>query len=201
MKKFLSILLTFALILSMAALLISCGEADTSDTETSADVETTANDTETEAESESESESESEAAAPIKEGTIDISGLVSVELKDGWYSEKGLDTTWNEIELINDSIDDFMAYVSVKVCKVYEEGEHAKEWADTINGNYGGGGTVIEEEINGVSYYHLSGVTDDDTQNLYFTDLDDGHYLEVSVMFMPVEKGLPVFNLITFNNK
>lgn len=206
MKKTICALLIVVLTLSVFAGCASKAPADTTAaSDMTAAVDTTAApdtaeaaDT-TEAVGTTEAIETTEAAGPLTEGTLVISDLISVEFKDGWYSEEGLDTTWNSIELVNDSVEGFLANVGIKVGNVYGDGD-AAYWADAINGNYGGGGTVTTEEINGVTYYHLSGVVDDDTQNMFFTDLDDSHYLEVSVMFMPVDQGMPVFDLITFLN-
>ena len=200
MKKFLSVLLVCAVVLSMSALLSSCGETkDTKDDETKV-VDTTAAEETTEAEETTveETTEEETTAGAITEGSIVIDDLVTIDLKDGWYSEEGLDTTWNKVKLENKSITGFLANVSVSVGKVYGD-DHAKEWAENTQGNYQGKGKITEEDINGVHYYHLSGVVDDDDQNIYYADLDDEHYIEVSIMFMSVDEGKPVFDLISFN--
>lgn len=202
MKKTICVML--AAILALAVVLTGCTSIpvktnDTADT-TAAAVETTEAAAETGEEIYVETiEDTTEAAGPLTEGSVVISDLISVELKDGWYSEEGLDTTWNSLKVENESIDAFLANVEFTVGNIYS-GNGAEYWADAINKNYGGNGTVTTEEINGVTYYHLSGVVDDDTQNIFFTDLDDSHYLEVAIMFMPVDQGMPAFDLLTFLN-
>lgn len=196
MKKTLCVLLIAVLVLSVA--LTGC--TGTVITDTTAAATNEAADTTAEAIDTTAAPETTEAAGPITEGTLEISDLISVEFKDGWYTEEGLDTTWNSVELVNDSVEGFLASVEISVGTIYTEGNGAEYWANATNGNYGGTGTVSTEEINGVTYYHLSNVVDDDTQNMFWTDLDDGHYLEVAIMFMPVDQGMPVFDLITFMN-
>lgn len=206
MKKLLSLILAAVLVLSLTAVLSSCGDkADDKKDETTKAEETTAPEPEdtteeetTAEEPEETTEEETTEASRITEGTVTILDLVSIEVKDGWYSEDGVDDTWNSIELVNDAVPGFLANVEVKVGRVYGD-DHAKEWADNYNKNYGGGGTVTTETINGLTFYHLSGVVEDDNQNCYFADINDDYYLEVDIMFMSVEEGLPVFDLITVN--
>ena len=77
--------------------------------------------------------------------------------------------------------------------------ESGEELAIEQNKNYGEKGTVSTVEINGVTYYKVSGVVDDDTQNMFITELDEDDYLEISVMYMPLDDGMPVVNAVVVN--
>ena len=137
---------------------------------------------------------EPETEGPITEGTLNLLDLVEVSLTDGWYAAKAEE---GEVQLENDDISGFMARVNVKVQKIYTPTEGAEVWAGKIQGNYGGKGTITQETINNALYYHLSGVVDDNKQNMFFTDLNEKYYLEVDVMFMNLEDGMSVFDHTT----
>ena len=212
MKRFLFMLLAAAVMVSVSATFTSCEDSKGADettapvTENTAEQKTdeakttekTTEDLTDEALTDEVKTTEESASGEMREGSIVISDIVTVELKDGWYTKEGLDKTWNELKLENDSIDAFLANVSVKVGNVYS-GQGAEYWADATVGNYNGKGNINTEQINGMTYYHVSGVVDDDTQNIYFADIDDSHYIEVAIMMMDVNLGLPAFDLISFN--
>lgn len=196
MKKIIALVLAMMMLVFVLA---SCGEAKPAD-DTNDDVDvvdTTAGDVDEPDESEEETEAEFE---PITEGTIDLSdGLVSVELADGWKVEKEEKLTDSSVEMVNDAVTDFLSNVEVSVHRIFTDGEGAEYWANTTNGNYGGVGKVTEEDINGIHFFHLSGVVDDDDQNLFFADINDDYYLEVSVMFTALENGIGVIDNVTIN--
>lgn len=203
MKKILSVLLVVALAITMIGVLAACNGGKDGGEETTAPIETTAPENNGEGEDTGDDTGD-ETDAPegedtaIKEGTLNLSDLVTIELKDGWYTEEGIDTMWNSVELVNDSVTAFMANVKVSVGNLYG-GDTAESWANDTNANYNNEGKVTAEEINGTTYYHLSGVVADDTQNIYFADIDETHYIKVAIMFMTVEEGKSVFDLLTIN--
>ena len=87
----------------------------------------------------------------------------------------------------------FMESVEISVNTAFDD--HAKEWADNINENYGGGKTIDKVDIAGKSFYRVKADTD---QNICFADINDDSYVKVSVMFMEWDAAAPVLSAITF---
>lgn len=191
MRKLLSIIIAFTLVFSMAVVLTACNNktdeptSDVSDEDTIATEITEETDTETEA---SEEDTE-DANLPNAGDTVKI-GTTSVTIPEGWTVEEY--TEGEEIEL--QPADAFLESVTISLNKVYGD-DHAKEWADNINGNYGGDKEIDTVEIGGKSFYRVKA---EDEQNICFTDIDDSNYIKVSVMFMPWEESEPVLSTITF---
>lgn len=181
MKKIISVLLALTLAFSMAVLFSGCGgkkdNATTTTAESSSNVETTA-------------ETTANANLPKAGDTLTF-GSVKVVVPDGWsVKDTYQEGKKAEIQPANASIES----VDVNVHQVYGD-EHAKEWADSINGNYGGNKEIDQVEIAGQTFYRVKA---DAEQNICFADLDDNTFIEVAVMFMPWEDGEPVLNNITF---
>ena len=191
MRKLLSIIIALTLVFSMAVVLTACNNktdeptSDVSDEDTIATEITEETDTETEA---SEEDTE-DANLPNAGDTVKI-GTTSVTIPEGWTVEEY--TEGEEIEL--QPADAFLESVTVSLNKVYGD-DHAKEWADNINGNYGGDKEIDTVEIGGKSFYRVKA---EDEQNICFADIDDSNYIKVSVMFMPWEESEPVLSTITF---
>ena len=181
MKKFISILLALVLIFTMATVFTACkkgGEEEPEEPETT-----------TAAEVEEEEEDTTEDANVPKAGDTVALGSASVVIPAGWtvgdYREG------EEIEIMPEGA--FMESVTLTRSSVYGD-EHAKEWANNINENYGGDKEIDTVTIAGRDFYRVKA---DSEQNICFTDLDDSSYLKVSVMFMPWEDGQPVLDAIT----
>ena len=178
MKKVLAIILALTLVFSFAVLFTGCKskkeEPVSEEPEITEEITT---------------EEASEDANLPKSGDVVTLGSAKVTIPEGWTVE-----TYREgdtIELAPEGA--FMSSVEISVSKVYGN-EHAKEWADNINGNYGGDKEIDTVKIAGKDFYRVKA---DAEQNICFTDLDDSSYLKVSVMFMPFEDGEPVLNALT----
>ena len=184
MKKFLSILLALTLTVSMAALFTACGDKAEEPEVTEATTEAAEEDTT------AEEETTADASLPKAGDTVKV-GAVSVTIPEGWQT-----ATYNEgqnIELENPDI--FMSSAEITLHNVYGD-EHAKEWADNINENYGGDKEIDKVTIAGKEFYRVKA---DPEQNVCFTDLDDKTYVEISVMFLPWEDGAAVLDAITID--
>ena len=207
MKKVLSLALALTLALSMIVVFSACGKNAEGPEETQAAAdETTAAAEETAAVDETaaadvtaaetaaaDDEAETTAAAadaPQGGQTIKL-GTVSVTVPEGWSVEDY--TEGEELEIAPP--DAFIESVTVKLSKVYG-GDHAKEWADAINGNYGGNCEIDNVTIAGHSFYRVKAKAD---QNICFTDIDDSTYLKVSVMNMDWADAEAVLNAITID--
>ena len=185
MKRILTVLLAAILALSLAMSFTACSKSEKpAEEETTAATET--EDTTAAAE---EEETTEDANFPKAGETVDIGG-VKVKIPDGWtvasYSEG------QNIEL--EPADAFMSSVEIINHMSYGD-EHAKEWADNINGNYGGDKEIDKVKIGGKEFYRVKA---DSEQNVCFADLSDEYYVEISVMFMPWEDGAPVLDNISF---
>lgn len=188
MKKYLSILLAVLFIFSVLTVFSACGK-----TEGESDAEVTQETVDT-------PEETAETEAPQEVTTVDSNlpksgetvklGTVSVTVPDGWTVDEYTES--EEIVIQPDGA--FLDSVTVSVNKVYGD-DHAKEWADNINGNYGGDKEIDTVEIGGKSFYRVKAKED---QNICFADLDDSTYVKVSVMYMPWEDGEAVLSTISF---
>ena len=177
MKKLIALVLALTLAFSMVVVFTSCGKKE--EVTTTASVEDTQEQTE---------EETTEDANLPKSGETLTFGSAKVTIPEGWVVaeyEEG-----KKVEL--NPADDTFPTVSVDLHDVYDN-EHAKEWADNINGNYGGKCKIDQVKIGGKDFYRVEGDTE---QHVCFTDLDDSHYLEVSVMFMPWDDAANVLNAI-----
>lgn len=180
MKKVLAIILALTLVLSFAVLFTGCGgkkeEPVSEEPEITEEITTES------------TEAESNANLP-KAGDVVTLGAAKLTIPEGWSVE-----TYREgdtIELEKDGV--FMSSVEISLGKVYGD-EHAKEWADAINNNYGGDKEIDHVTLAGKDFYRVKA---DAEQNICFTDLDESTYLKVSVMFLPWEDGEPVLNALT----
>ena len=176
MKKIIALVLALTLAFSMVVVFTACGKKEQT---------TTAAEETTEATTEEET---TEANFP-KSGETLTFGTAKVTIPEGWVVadyEEG-----KKVEL--NPADDTFPSVEINLHEVYDN-NHAKEWADNINGNYGGKCKIDQVKIGGKDFYRVEGDTE---QHVCFTDLDDSTYLEVSVMFMPWDDGAPVLNAIT----
>ena len=182
MKKVLAIILALSLVLSMAVLFSACGnKKDTEDTTTEAsvseEVDTTA--------------AEEEENLPGPGDTLAFGG-VKVTIPEGWHVDTYREGDTVEIEPDNG---EFLSNVGITFHNVYGD-EHAKAWADNINGNYGGDKEIDRVTIAGKSFYRVKA---DPEQNVCFCDIDDSTFIEVSVMYMPWEDGQAVLDAISFS--
>ena len=193
MKKIISIVLVLSLILSMTAFLAACGKteapADTGAAEPTEETAATAEETEEETAETEETETEEDANLPKAGDTVKI-GTVSVTIPEEWTVKEYNEGESIEIQPANAFIDS----VEITLHDVHGD-EHAKEWADNINGNYGGDKEIDTVEIGGKTFYRVKAKDD---QNVCFADVSDKQYVEVSVMFMAWEKGEPVLSTIAF---
>lgn len=193
MKKICSVILALAMILSLMVVFAACGKTETpAETGTSAETqkaltETAAEETETAEEAES---TEEEQDLPAAGETVKIAS-VSVTIPEGWETKEYKEDESIEIRPEGAFIDS----VEIILHNVYGD-EHAKEWADNINGNYGGNCEIDSVEIGGKTFYRVKAKED---QNICFADLDDKHYVEISVMFLDWEKGEEVLSAISFD--
>ena len=183
MKKIIALVLALTLAFSMVVFFTSCGNKG-EETTTAATEETQEETTE----ATSEEETTEDANLP-KSGETLTFGTAKVTIPEGWVVaeyEEG-----KKVEL--NPADDTFPSVEINLHEVYDN-NHAKEWADNINGNYGGKCKIDQVKIGGKDFYRVEGDTE---QHVCFADLDDSTYLEVSVMFMPWDDGAPVLNAIT----
>ena len=180
MKKFLALVLALTLVFSMVALFSACGKKEEATT-----AATTAAEETTEATTE---EATTEANLP-KAGDALTFDKVKLTIPEGWVVDKYEEG--KKVEL--NPADDTFPTITIELHQVYDN-NHAKEWADNINGNYGGDKVIDKVTIGGQSFYRVKA---DAEQNVCFTDLSDDTYCEVSVMFMPWEDGKPVLDAIT----
>ncbi|MBQ7579970.1 MAG: hypothetical protein IJU39_01530 [Clostridia bacterium] len=189
MKKYLSIILAVLFIFSVVTVFSACGKTD-DDTDVTDDVQVV-EDAEDAEEAEVTSADEEETTVdenlPKSGDKVEL-GKVSVTIPDGWYVEEY--TEGEEIDIRPDGA--FLESVTISVNNVYG-GDHAKEWADNINGNYGGDNEIDNVDIAGKSFYRVKAKED---QNICFTDIDDSTYLKVSVMFMDWADGEAVLSAI-----
>ena len=181
MKKFLAITLVITLALSMVALFAGCGNKDEATTTAAANAETEPETTEATTEATTEEE------LP-KAGDVLTFGSAKLTIPEGWVVDK-----YEEGKMVDlNPADDTFPTITVDLHQVYDD-NHAKEWADNIDENYGGGHEIDQVKIGGVSFYRVKAESE---QNICFADLDDSTYLEVAVMFMPWEDGEAVLNNI-----
>ena len=183
MKKFLAVLLALTLVFSMVALFTACGNKE-EEPETTEPVAA--------AEEEDTTEEPAEDANLPKAGDVLTFGSVKVTIPEGWSVDGNSYREGENVEIEKDG--EFMSNVGIALHNVYGN-EHAKEWADNINGNYGGDKEIDQVTIAGKSFYRVKA---DAEQNVCFCDIDDSTYIEVSVMYMPWEDGQPVLDNIVF---
>lgn len=177
MKKIIALVLALTLAFSMLVVFTACGKKE--ETTTTAAEET---------QQETQQETTQTPDYP-KSGETLTFGTAKVTIPEGWVVddyEEG-----KKVEL--NPADDSFPSVEINLHEVYDD-NHAKEWADNINSNYGGNCKIDQVKIGGKDFYRVEGDTE---QHVCFTDLDDSTYLEVSVMFMPWDDGAPVLNAIT----
>ena len=185
MKKFLAVILAITLAFSMVLVFTACGKKDTT---------TTAEETTSQAASESTTQAttqETTAANAPKAGETLKFGTMSVKIPDGWTAEDFEEGQKVELHTKADSFE----YVGITLHKVYDN-DHAKEWADNINGNYGGNKEIDKIDIGGKTFYRVKA---DAEQNVCFADIDDEYYIEVAVMFMPWDSAEAALSNISFS--
>jgi predicted small lipoprotein YifL len=185
MKKLLSILLVLLLIFSAVSVLTACGKKDTKGEEVVIEDDTKA-EGEEEAEEETEEETEAEKELPAVGDTVTFD-TVSVTVPEGWVVKDYTEGWTIDIGPEDDS------FPTISVTYNTAMDDHAKEWADNINENYGGDCEIDKVKIAGKEFYRVKA---DDEQNICFTDISDEKYLEVSVMFMPWDDAKPVLDNI-----
>lgn len=186
MKKIFAIALSALLLGSVAASFSACadkGDVTKTDADTSASstdegpVKANVDATKADAGENETQETTAENKTPEAGETVEIAE-VKIVIPAGWKTEDY--TAGKEIKI---SAEDgpFLNSVKISVKTAWGD-ENAETWAENTNKNYGGGKEIDRVTIGGREFYRVKALEE---QNICFTDLPDGRYLEIAVMMMP----------------